>query len=43
MNVVGAIERVLLRGKTIVRDGTFAGKRGDGRYLRRSASSLARD
>ena len=43
MNVVGAIERVLLRGKTIARDGTFVGKRGDGRYLRRGASSLARD
>ena len=43
MNVVGAIERVMLRGKAIVCDGTFAGKRGDGRYLRRRASSLTRD
>ena len=41
MKVVGRVERVLLRGKTIVRDGAFVGARGDGQYLRREKSSLA--
>jgi len=41
MKITGAIERVLLRGKTIVHHGTFTGKRGDGQYLRRGTSSLA--
>lgn len=41
MKINGAIERVLLRGKTIVQDGLFIGKRGDGQYLHRGISSLA--
>ena len=41
MKVRGAVERVLLRGRTIVKDGEFTGARGDGRYLRRGISSLA--
>ena len=41
MRVTGAIERVLLRGKTVALDGEFAGERGDGQYLRRGISSLA--
>jgi len=41
MEITGAIERVLLRGKTIVQDGAFTGQRGDGQYLRRGKSSLA--
>ena len=41
MKIKGAIEQVLLRGKTIVQDGAFTGKRGDGQYLRRGISSLA--
>ena len=40
MKVRGAVERVLLRGKTIVRDGEFTGTRGDGQYLRRGKSVL---
>lgn len=41
MQVHGAVERVLLRGKTIVLDGAFTGARGDGQYLHRGISSLA--
>ncbi len=41
MKVKGAVERVLLRGKTIAADGAFTGKRGDGQYLHRGISSLA--
>lgn len=41
MKVTGAVERVLLRGKTIALDGRFTGERGDGAYLRRGTSSLA--
>jgi dihydropyrimidinase len=37
--VRGAVETVLLRGTVIVRDGAFAGRRGAGRFLRRSVSS----
>ena len=40
MEICGAIERVLLRGKTVVCDGAFTGARGDGRYLQRKKSSL---
>ena len=40
--VKGAIERVLLRGKTVALDGAFTGARGDGQYLRRGVSALAR-
>ena len=41
MKARGTVERVILRGKTIVKDGTFTGARGDGQYLRRGISSLA--
>lgn len=41
MKIRGAVERVLLRGKTIVKNGQFTGERGDGQYLRRKRSSLA--
>ena len=41
MQITGAVERVLLRGKTIVLNGDFIGKRGDGNYLHRGISSLA--
>ena len=40
MKIRGAVERVLLRGKTIVKDGQFQGREGDGRYLKRGKSSL---
>ena len=40
MELRGRIERVLLRGKEIVKDGEFLGERGDGRYLKRGESSL---
>jgi dihydropyrimidinase len=40
MKVRGAVERVLLRGKTIIQNGAFTGARGDGRYLRRGKSVL---
>ena len=41
MRIRGAIERVLLRGKTIALNGEFTGARGGGLYLRRGRSSLA--
>ena len=41
LQVRGCVERVLLRGKTIVTGGAFTGARGDGEYLRRGRSSLA--
>ena len=41
MKIKGAVERVLLRGETIVRNGRFTGKRGGGQYLRRERSTLA--
>ena len=41
MKIQGAVEQVLLRGRTIVRDGVFTGARGDGQYLHRGISSLA--
>ena len=40
MKIRGAIDRVLLRGRTIVQDGGFTGSRGDGQYLHRGTSSL---
>ena len=40
MTVTGSVERVLLRGKTIVQDGRFLGSAGDGQYLRRGRSCL---
>ena len=41
MKIRGAVEQVLLRGKTIAKDGVFTGQRGDGRFLHRGISSLA--
>ena len=40
MKIKGAVERVLLRGKTVALDGRFTGERGGGQYLRRGRSSL---
>ena len=40
MTLDGRIDRVLLRGREISRDGRFTGSRGDGRYLRRGESVL---
>jgi dihydropyrimidinase len=40
MKIKGVVERVMLRGKAIVKDGMFIGVRGDGRYLRRGKSVL---
>jgi dihydropyrimidinase len=42
MKMQGRIERVFLRGNEIVRGGEFLGKRGDGKYLRRGLSILAK-
>lgn len=42
MELEGRIDNVFLRGEEIVRDGDFLGKRGDGKYLRRGNSVLAR-
>lgn len=41
MNVKGDIDLVMQRGKTIVKDNVFLGKKGDGKYLKRSKSVLA--
>ncbi len=41
MKIKGAVERVLLRGKTVALNGEFTGTRGGGQYLRRGTSSLA--
>lgn len=41
MKIKGAVEQVLLRGRTVAKDGTFTGERGGGQYLRRGTSSLA--
>ena len=41
MKIKGAVEQVLLRGKTVALNGTFTGARGDGQYLHRGISSLA--
>ena len=42
MELEGRIEKVLLRGAEIVSEGEFLGKRGDGRYLKRGESVLAK-
>lgn len=42
MELDGHIEKVFLRGDEIVSDGKFLGKRGDGKYLKRGASVLAK-
>ena len=41
MKISGAVERVILRGKTVALDGEFTGTRGGGQYLHRGTSSLA--
>ena len=41
MQLTGGIQKVFLRGREIVSDGEFLGKRGDGRYLKRKESILA--
>ena len=41
MKISGAVERVMLRGKTVALDGEFTGERGGGQYLKRGTSSLA--
>ena len=40
MKIRGAVERVLLRGKTVAENGEFTGTRGGGQYLRRGKSSI---
>jgi len=40
MEIRGAVERVLLRGKTVAHNGAFTGRRGYGRYMRRGKSVL---
>ena len=40
MEIKGAIDTVLLRGETIVKNNVFLGKKGMGRYLKRGISSL---
>jgi len=42
MELAGCIDKVFLRGSVIVSDGGFSGSRGNGRYLRRGESVLAR-
>ena len=39
MAVRGAVRTVLLRGEAVIRDGTFVGRRGAGRFLERSLAS----
>ena len=41
LQIKGAVERVLLRGKTVALNGEFTGERGGGQYLHRGKSSLA--
>ena len=41
MKIKGAVERVILRGRTVALNGEFTGTRGGGQYLRRGTSSLA--
>jgi dihydropyrimidinase len=41
MKLQGDIDLVMQRGKVIVKDHQFLGKRGDGRYLKREKSILA--
>ena len=41
MPVKGGIDLVMQRGNVIVKDNKFLGKKGDGRYLKRSKSVLA--
>jgi dihydropyrimidinase len=41
-SVQGGSDIVLSRGSVVVRDGTFTGKKGAGRFLKRSVASYAR-
>ena len=38
-SVRGAVRTVIVRGEPVIRDGTFVGRRGAGRFLERSAAS----
>ncbi len=38
MEITGKVETVLSRGKTLIEDGSYLGKAGDGRYLRRGTN-----
>ncbi len=40
MKIKGTVETVLSRGKVIVEDGTYVGKAGDGKFMRRGKSIL---
>jgi len=40
MRVKGAVEQVFLRGRQVVKDGAFTGKRGGGMYLKRGTSAV---
>jgi dihydropyrimidinase len=42
MDLEGSIEKVFLRGKEIVDNGKFLGEKGEGKYLRRGPSVLAK-
>ena len=35
LSVAGSVETVMSRGRTIISDGEYHGKKGDGVYLRR--------
>ena len=41
MTVKGEIEMVMQRGRVIVKDNQFLGRKGDGKYLKRHKSILA--
>lgn len=41
MEICGAVDTVLSRGKVIAKNGEFLGKKGDGKYLKRGISSIA--
>ncbi|MBQ9064411.1 MAG: dihydropyrimidinase [Blautia sp.] len=43
MRVRGSVEQVFLRGRSIVKDGNFTGKRGYGNYLKRGTSMITDD
>jgi dihydropyrimidinase len=38
--VTGAATHVLSRGKVVVQDGKYVGKKGDGRFVKRQTFSL---
>jgi dihydropyrimidinase len=41
MTVTGSVKEVLLRGEPVIRDGTFVGRRGAGRFVERAAAPLS--